>query len=227
MTRKELEMLKKLASGFSLNTESIKELIGPVVSIYPFYAMIIVLIWLFIAWIVRVIFVVDFGWDSQYSYTILFSILSLSFIHLLVTLIKSETADPKTRKMLLFDIQQKKILVEDYQLIDGKVFEEPEHGGFIYFFKTNDDKVFVTFDSESQDLAMNDEDASKSSFSPKNKLRLEKTPNANVLINEEFSGDELDVPEPLLFTANTKIWPEFDGFIDVSWSKIESKFTDK
>jgi hypothetical protein len=63
-----------------------------------------------------------------------------------------------------------------------------------------------------------------SSFKPRTVLKIEKTPHAGALLNEQFHGEALRVPKPIPMAARPDTWPEFGAFADVAWSAVEAKY---
>lgn len=224
MTGEERKILLRRVSGYKLNPENFKELAGITISAGIPLVFLVVLLWLLLAWIVRTIFGFDFGWNYPHGTIIFWSIICLSLSYIVVSVIRSQKPNHQRREKLILDIKNGKILVEEHRLTEAKVFEEPEHGGYIYFFRTTEGKVFVFFDNESQDLAVGGEDAKMSSFVPRTQLKVERTPIAKDWIRDEIFGTKLAVTEPLLMTDDTNKWPPDGEFIDISWSDIVTKY---
>ncbi len=225
MSVEEERLLRKRATPYSLNFPDMKELGGMLLSVGGMYAVFVVIAWLILAWVVRLIFDVDYGWNHPNRMTILLALVALSVAYTSYQVIKKSRPGTDERDKLLKDIENGVVEVLDIEVREAKVLQEPEHGGLFYFLRTHDDEVFVMFDYESQDLGANGEDPFASSFSPKEKLQIARTPIARSPVSEEFSGKPLDVRETLDMTAHPDKWPEPEQFDDVAWSEIESVYT--
>lgn len=182
------------------------------------------MLWLLLNWLLGLIITFDFGWNSQYRNYIFWSIVGLSYLYLFVEVAKSCGPDSKTREAIKKDLAKNIVKVSEYPISEVKVFEEPEHGGFIYFVRTFDSKVIALFDSESQDLSIDGEDPNNSPYKIRNILKISRTPIANHIVDEEFSGDIVAIPELKLFTDNTNIWPEHADLIKCKWENINAKY---
>ena len=205
-----------------------KESVSVFMEIVPYGSLVLSLItisiWLFFNWFVGLFLDFDFGWGSEYRNVILISIVLLCFGFLSFEIIRRETPDKALRNKINKDLSAGVLEIIEYEIKSLKVFEEPEHGGFIYFLLTADDEVLVMYDSESQDLSIDDQDPMSSSFLPRRMLKISKTIYSDIIVSEEFLGDLIEFPELEVMTAKTSIWPEHGKIVRCKWDKIESKY---
>jgi len=103
----------------------------------------------------------------------------------------------------------------------AKRFQEPEHGGLIYFLRTNDGRVFVLFDHESQDLGVQGENPLSSEFRPRVEFRITRAPQSGHVLSSTFSGPPLHLESPLDLTIPPKQWPETEEFCEIPWDDLE------
>jgi hypothetical protein len=219
--------LNKISKTSFLSKDSLK-LIWEVVPLGgTTIALVLVLIWIFINWLLGFIITFDFGWNSQYRNYILWPIVGLSYSWLFFEVAKTCGPNSQTKQALKKDLEVKVLKVSEYPIYEVKFFEEPEHGGFIYFVRTSGDKVLALFDSESQDLSIDDQDPKDSSYKIRNVLKISKAPNSNIIVGEQFSGEPVQIPELEVFTANTKIWPKHADFVKCKWENISAKYVAK
>lgn len=219
--------LKKASKTTLFSKESLK-LIGELVPLGgATLALVLVLLWIFVNWLLGFIIAFDFGWNSQYRNYILWSIVGFSYSLILYEVAKSCGPNSKIRQAIEKDLAESILKVSEYPVYEVKVFEEPEHGGFIYFVRTFGDKVLALFDSESQDLSIDGKEPKNSTYKIRKKLQIFRAPNSNIIVKEQFDGDFVEIPEMELFTGNTKIWPEHAGFVKCKWTNISVKYGDK
>ncbi len=177
-----------------------------------------------IGWVLELITTVDLGWSSPYGSYIFWLIVAFSFLWPLFEVLRSSGPSSETRQAICKDLEKNILKVSEYPIYEIKVFEEPEHGGFVYFCRTYRNRVIAIYDSESQELSINGEDPENSSYKVREILKIIKTPNSNILIEESFLGELVHNPELELLTANTKIWPEHTDFVKCAWENISAKY---
>jgi len=125
------------------------------------------------------------------------------------------------------DLQGGQVVEESYEFTAAKRFQEPEHGGLMYFLRTTDDKVFVLFDYESQDFGAQGEDPLKSKFQPCTELLVARTPKTGVVLNQRFSGALLDAGDPYELSIPPQSWPESETYCKFRWDELEKCLTRK
>lgn len=227
MSEKVATELKRASTTSFLSKESLK-LIWEVVPLgAAILSLILIVLWLFLNWLIGLIISIDFGWGSQYRNYILWPIVVLSYLYFFVETAKSCGLDSKIREALKEDLAGKILKVSEYPIIEVKVFEEPEHGGFIYFVLSCDDKVIALFDYESQDLSIDGEDPKNSSYKVRKNLKISKTPIANFIVDDHFFGEIVEIPEINVFTENTEIWPVHAEYVKCKWENVDARYSAK
>lgn len=224
MTEDEKRDLGRRVSPLSYNFSEMKEVGGMFVSVGGMFAFAVVAIWLIFAWIIRVIFDVDYGWNHPHGLKIFWTLVALSLAYSAKEILRVSRPNPEYRNKLLKDIETGVVEIEEHTVTAAKVFQEPEHGGLMYFLQTAQDQVYVTFDYESQDLGVAGDDPMASSFKPKRELKVERTPVSRTVLAEDFAGDYLKFSAPLELTARPDKWPESQEFVGVPWAKLESTY---
>ncbi len=116
---------------------------------------------------------------------------------------------------------------ERYEFTAARVFQEPEHGGLIYFLRGADDRVFAAFDFDSQDLGANGDNPRDSPFRPRTTLRLSRAPRTQYVLERAWSGEVLESGEPEVLQAHWSRWPEPDAFCDCAWDELDARFATK
>ncbi|MDH5556054.1 MAG: hypothetical protein OEZ03_01820 [Alphaproteobacteria bacterium] len=124
----------------------------------------------------------------------------------------------------LVDLEAGRVVEEVYEFTEALRMQEQEHGGLIYFLRTNDGKVLVLFDHESQDIGVQGEDPLTSSFKPRARLTIVRAPETRLVIDRTFSGEPLDAGKPLDLLAPPSKWPEDDEICNIPWDDLEAAF---
>ena len=125
---------------------------------------------------------------------------------------------------LAADLASGAVDVETMTLTDAMRFQEPEHGGFLYFLRTNDGQVYVQFDQESQDLGVNGQDPALSRYLPRRVLTIVRAPRSAHIVACDFTGDPVHVPETNALGAPPSNWPEPDTFCKTPWPELKSTY---
>jgi len=183
----------------------------------------VVVIWLGAAWLGRKLLDAEFGWRSPAGLWIWGIAIALTAILAVVSSVRWVSAWKDYRPLLQADIDDAQVTEEHYAFTEAKRFQEPEHGGLLYFLRTKDDKVFTLFDHESQDLALQGGDPLKSPFVLKSSLVMVKAPKADWVISKHFSGEVLEAGDPMDLELDPKDWPESECYCDIPWDQLEAR----
>lgn len=128
------------------------------------------------------------------------------------------------RPALRADLESGEVAEEHYEFTAAKRFQEPEHGGLLYFLRTVDGKVFVLFDYESQGLGAEGQDPLASEFRPCEKFVLVRAPHSEIVLNQNFSGAALEAGEPIELAVGPSKWPEWERYCELEWEALEERF---
>lgn len=186
--------------------------------------LVFVLCWAVVGWIGRIAFAVNIGWKAPLAPLVL--LISGAGITMFSVLSTVRWLKPSRdyRSLVRADLAENSVLEEQLQFVETKIFQEPEHGGLIYFFCTPDDRVFIIYDHESQDLGAGGEDPHTSAFQPRTQLSLVRAPVSRVPISKNFSGPPLRAGDVMELAVDPKLWPAPDEFCDVAWHELENHF---
>lgn len=182
-----------------------------------------VVIWLGFAWLARKLSDADFGTRGPAAIWIWGVAILLTAVFAVVSSVRWISGWKDYRPELQADIDAALVAEEHYVFIEAKRFQEQEHGGFIYFLRTVDNKVFTLFDHESQDLALQGDDPLKSRFVPKSALVMVKAPRADWVISKNFSGEVLEAGETMDLDLDPKEWPESESYCNIPWAELEAR----
>jgi hypothetical protein len=186
-----------------------------------------VLAWAMVAWIMRRWMDVDVGWKSPIGgWIVTLGVLGSALIAV-VSSVRWVASWRDYRPLVHADIESGRVIEEHYQFDEAKRFQEPEHGGLIYFLRTDDGNVLTFFDHESQDLGARGEDPLQSSFVPLAELIIVRAPRSAFVIDKRFAGKPLGVGAPLPLTVEPGEWPESDVSCDIPWNELEARLSSK
>lgn len=127
------------------------------------------------------------------------------------------------RTIIANDLKQGMIVEEYYKFSAAKCFREPEHGGLMYFLHDENNRTYVLFDYESQNLNVNMKQSTNNQFYPMTNLTVVCAPHSKLIISKEFSGERLLTDNPREITLSPEYWPELDEFCNIKWNDLEQK----
>ena len=180
-----------------------------------------VLIWAGIGWLAQKIADIGIGWSSEYAISIVISVVVVAAIYSAYSTTRWMKSWPDSRQDVRDDLEAGLVSEEQLTILEAKVLQEPEHGGLIYFLRSDDDRVLVLYDRESLDLAMADEDPMGSSFEPQRNVTIIKAPHSGFTIKTSFSGENIDIHGPTEMTASPDKWPDDEEYSPIPWAQIE------
>ncbi len=183
----------------------------------------LVVLWQAAAWFARFWFNNELGLRSDAALWILGIGVPVCAVYALISSVRWLRQWSVQRPLIEADVRAGLVLEEHYAFTAVKRFQELEHGGLFYFFRTADDKVLTLFDHESQELGVKALDPLKSSFQPTLELIMVRAPKSDVVIERRFFGPPLDLDEPSELSVPPKHWPHPDGYTDIPWNELESR----
>jgi hypothetical protein len=124
---------------------------------------------------------------------------------------------PKLRR----DLEDGVVDEKHFRFVEARRFQEPEHGGLVYFLLGADGKTLVLYDEESQELGVQGKDPLRSRFRVCAELALVKAPQAGITLDRRFSGAPLDVGAPGALNLPPQKWPEDESLCEVAWAELE------
>jgi hypothetical protein len=130
---------------------------------------------------------------------------------------------PDDRRALVADLNGGVVVDEFYRFVGVKRFQEPEHGGLIYFLRADDERVLVLYDAESQSMGAGGEDPVASPFRPRTELTMARAPATKYVLDKRFTGSLMDLGEPIELAVSPKQWPEQDELCEIAWDQLEKR----
>jgi hypothetical protein len=197
---------------------------GNAVVLWATSMLVFVLGWAVTGWIARAAFGVEIGWRTIVGLWVL-PVAGLGCaVFAIYSTIRWLRSSRDFRPLARLDLEGGMVSEERLAFVEARKFQEPEHGGLIYFLRTTEDRVFVLYDHESQDLGVDGRDPLRSSFHPKSELLMIRAPHTRLVISKTFAGEEFQVTSIRELVAPPKEWPETDEFCSVPWADLESRY---
>ena len=220
LERRYLEQVAEAAGG---RFARLKLAVGHGVVSWSGSLLIVFVVWLSVAWPARLMGGLDIGLQSPFAPWVFRLGVPLCGVYAVAATFLWIRQQRDLRPALQADLMHGDVAEESYRFTAARRFREPEHGGFIYFFRTDEDRVFVVYDAESRELGKQRKDPSKSRFEPRAELELVRAPNSGVVISRSLSGETLDAGEPSELAIPWKQWPGPDAYCDIPWAELEQR----
>ena len=198
--------------------------LGNAVVLWATSLLVVVLGWSAVAWVGRAVFGLELGWRTGFGQWVLAAGVLVCAGYAIHSTIRWLQSSGDYRPLARLDLTGGTVLEERLTFVDARPFQEPEHGGLIYFLRTTDDRVFVLYDHESQDLGVEGKDPLSSSLRPKSELLIVRAPNTRLVITKTFAGHELALAPIRELLAPPAEWPETDEFCSVPWGGLEGRY---
>lgn len=189
--------------------------------------LLFMLAWKLIAWVVAAVLHIEIGWQNQAALWIVALAALVIAIYAVLSSIRWVRSCRDVRPDIQDDLKANEVIEETYIFTAAKRFQEPEHGGLFYFFRTPDDRVFVVFDEESQNLGAEGQNPLNSKLQPHTQLAIGRAPKTKWALSQKFFGEKLDVGEPLEMSIAPERWPESESFCKFHWDALEQKLSKK
>jgi hypothetical protein len=196
---------------------------GNAVVFWAFIMLATVVLWLVGGWFAGKMFGSGFNLRSPETAWVLGIATPICAVLAIASSVKWVRRSPDPRPQLHADIAQSQVVEERYVFTDAKRFQEPEHGGLMYFLKTDANEVFTVFDHESQTRGVEEQDPLQSSYRPRANLLLVRAPNSHVVLSSQSSGPELAVGQPIELTLAPEEWPEPEALCPIPWDQLEQR----
>ena len=154
MSDSEREFLDNVLKGAATDTKRWMKGAENALVLWAASMMALVLGWLSVAWLTRLIFLKQIGWNSAAAIWVITLGMPACAVFAVVSSIRWVGSWRDVRPSLRADLDTGIVVEELYEFTAAKRFQEPEHGGLMYFLKTTDDKVLVLHDHESANLGV-------------------------------------------------------------------------
>lgn len=220
-TSAELAFLKRTLRDAPTNARRWKQGAENALVLWAVSLLGLVVTWLASAWVVCKLFSVDFGFHSPAAVWVLGIGTPICAFYAGMSSTRWIRSWKDYRPLLQADIAARQVIEEHYSLTSAKRFQEPEHGGLIYFFRTAEDKVLTLFDHESQDLGVQGGNPLESSFAPRSELVMVRAPKTGFVIDKAFAGARLEAGEPVEISVGPEQWPESECYVSIPWPELE------
>jgi hypothetical protein len=215
--------MQKLLSEAPTSARRLKRGVANAVLLWAVSLLAVVAAWLALGWVAGKAFDIDLGLHSTATLALVGVATPLCAIVATLSSVRWMRTWPDPRPQLRDDVAQSRVSEERYVFSEAKRFQEPEHGGLIYFLRSNDNEVFTVFDDESQSLGVDDKNPLQSRYRPQSHLMIVRAPNSGIVLNSQFSGSELTVDEPVELGVAPPEWPEDQQLCAIPWEQLEER----
>jgi len=223
MSADERGLLQRILEAQSNRRRRWKSAAGNFVVLWAGSLLAAILIWLLVAWLMRFALHWNVGWGTPAAIWVVgLGALGCAVFSAFSTArwVKSW---PDHRSELAADLAGGVVVEEPYRLVAAKLFQEPEHGGLMYFLRTEDGDVLVLYDHESGSLGARGENPLASTFRPLSRLILVRAPSTKFVLDSRFSGAPIEVPAPVELAVPPSRWPDDEKFCDIPWEELERR----
>jgi len=219
----ELAALQKLLSEAPTSVTRLKRGVANAVLLWAVSLLAVVAAWLALGWIAGKAFDINLGLNSTATLALVGVATPLCAVVAAFSSVRWIRTWPDHRAQLRDDVAQSRVNEERYVFSEAKRFQEPEHGGLIYFLRSDENEVFTVFDDESQSLGIDDKDPLQSRYRPQSHLVIVRAPKSRIVLGSQFSGSELAVARPIELGVPPKEWPEDEQLCAIPWEQLEQR----
>jgi hypothetical protein len=222
-TQGERSALEKLLAAAPTATTRLKRGAGNAFLLWATSLLCVVVIWFAIAWLVGKVWVVDLGMRSPVALWVVGVAMPGCAVFAVISSIRWVRTWTDYRQLLREDLAKSQVNEEEYTFNEAKRFQEPEHGGLIYFLRSEENEVFTVYDPESQTLGIDDKDPLQSSYRPQSGLLIVRAPKSGFVLSSLWSGVVLDAGAPIELAVAPEDWPESETLCNIPWSELEAR----
>ena len=145
-----------------------------------------VILWLIGAWLARRLAGIDYGLGSAVAPWLLCIATPLCAVYAIGSSVLWVKRWKDYRPSLVADVVAAQVIEEHYIFDAIQRFQEPEHGGLIYFLRTSDGRVLTLHDHESAAVDAHQDDPLTTSFRPASMLVMVRAPRSGWVLSKAF-----------------------------------------
>jgi hypothetical protein len=220
-TPEELAAIGKLLSSAPTTAARLREGFENAFVLWATSLLALIAVWLLLGWLAGKVWDVHLGLRSTATLWVM-AVATPACAALAVTSsVKWVRTLPDYRSLLKQDLADSLVNEERYVFTEARRFQEQEHGGLMYFLRTNKDGVFTVYDYESQALGIDDQDPLQSAYRPQTQLVVVRAPNSGFVLSSQGSGALLAVGAPVDLVVGPEKWPKPESLCDIPWSQLD------
>jgi hypothetical protein len=227
MSSSERDSLAGILAVSASRTRRWKQAAGNALVLLAASLLAFVIVWAAVAWLIRRAIGLDYGWQSSAAIWIVMAGALLCAVFAVISTVRWVKGWPDDREELRTDLSGGRVVEESYRFTEAKRFQEPEHGGLVYFLRTENDRVLVLYDPESANLGAAGEDPLSSPFRPSTELTMVRAPATRFVLDKRFNGSAMELSAPIALAVQPEEWPEQDEFCAISWNDLEARLGKK
>jgi hypothetical protein len=222
-TPAEVDSLRKFLAEAPSALKRLKHGAGNAFVLWAVSLLVVVVAWLAVGWLVGKALNLNLGLHSSATAWVVAVATPLCAVFAVLSSIRWVRAWPDFGPQLQSDLTRAEVIEERYVFTETKRFQEPEHGGLIYFLRSTENEVFTVYDHESQTLGLDDKDPLLSSYRPQASLLIVRAPSSGFVLSSQSSGAELRVGPPLELSVKPAEWPEAESLCSIPWEQLEQR----
>ncbi len=176
----------------------------------------------------------DIGISSQYAAFIFPTAIALAAIFAINSTRKWLADSDNLYTLVKADLKRQQVCKESFQVMAVKCFQEPEHGGLMYFLllqsnstnqspdiqcKTN--MIRVIYDYQSQQEQIDPSTLLK----PSDNITIITAPLSLLVLDNIFNGKPLKKIKKCTLTLSPEKWPKADSWIHENWLELENIYS--
>ncbi|OGB09842.1 MAG: hypothetical protein A3E23_07080 [Burkholderiales bacterium RIFCSPHIGHO2_12_FULL_65_48] len=219
-TPEEQAAIGKLFSSAPTAATRLKQGIENAFVLWATSLLALVVVWLLLGWLASKVWDVHLGLRSTATLWVMALATPACAVLAVRSSVKWVRTLPDYRPLLRQDLADSLVNEERYVFTEARRFQEPEHGGLMYFLRTNEDEVFTVYDYESQTLGIDDQDPLQSAYRPQTQLVVIRAPNSGLVLCSQGSGAPLEVGAPVDLAVGPEKWPKPETLCDIPWSQL-------
>lgn len=222
-TDDEIASLRDFLSQAPDTLERFKRGAGNAFLLWAVNMLAVVVAWLALGWVIGKAFNLSLGLHSSTTAWVLAVAAPICAVFALLSSIKWVRSWPDYGSELREDLSRAEVNEERYVFKEAKRFQEPEHGGLMYFLRSTENEVFTAYDYESQTLGVDDKDPLLSGYRPLKNLLIVRAPSSGFILKIQSHGAQLSVGPPLDLTVKPDEWPEAESLCPIPWEQLEQR----
>src|SRR5262249_27577053 len=158
LTVTERDALQAHLSGLPTSSARFRQGLVNALLLWAVTLLVFVVAWYVVAWLAMKLTRVSFGWYSPWALPILTVGVGVCGGYAVFSTVGWMRGWKDARPLVRRDLERGVATEETLEFTAAKRFQEPEHGGLIYFLRARDERVYVLYDYESQELGVQGKD---------------------------------------------------------------------
>lgn len=222
-TPAERAALEKLLASAPTAATRLKQGAGNALVLWAASLLGILVVWLVLGWVAGKVLGVSLGLRSTATLWVVGLATPTCAVFAVISSARWVRNWAGYRPQLREDLAESHVNEERYIFTEAMRFQEPEHGGLVYFLRSVEDEVFTMYDHGSQVLGVDGKDPLHSSYRPQSGLLIVRAPKSGFVLSSQASGAALNVAAPIELAVGPEKWPETETLCNIPWNQLEAQ----